>query len=321
MQLPLPTREKILIAPLYWGLGHTTRCIPIIAQALQEHNEVWLAANPLQCKVVKENLPHAEFQFLELPSYQIRYGYSALTTRIRLGLQLRKITRGMAMEQRQIQEWQQKLGFGWIISDARLGLYHRDAHSVLVNHQMSPRYGLGSWAQKQLNRRLIKNMDVFDEIWVPDEAADRLAGSLSEIPPSLQSKSHYIGWLSALQDPRVDKSLDYLFILSGPEPQKSAFQNWAVDFLASSDRNGMIVGGEKDSQKGLMGHQNSIELARSISQSRRVISRSGYSTLMDLKGFGNIQIYLSATAGQPEQEYLYRYHTQSGHYFSIDELR
>ncbi|MBU3745270.1 MAG: glycosyl transferase family 28, partial [Sediminibacterium sp.] len=31
---------KVLVAPLDWGLGHATRCIPIIAALLSEGYEV-----------------------------------------------------------------------------------------------------------------------------------------------------------------------------------------------------------------------------------------------------------------------------------------
>ena len=35
MNLPIPSKN-ILVAPLNWGLGHATRCIPII-KALEEN--------------------------------------------------------------------------------------------------------------------------------------------------------------------------------------------------------------------------------------------------------------------------------------------
>jgi hypothetical protein len=38
-------KSRILIAPLDWGLGHTTRCIPVINELLMQDCEVILAGN------------------------------------------------------------------------------------------------------------------------------------------------------------------------------------------------------------------------------------------------------------------------------------
>ncbi len=320
MLLDLPSQKKILFAPLYWGLGHTTRSIPIIREALTRGNTIWVAGNKIQEEVIQENIPGADIQFLVLPSYDIHYGKNLWSTRLRLSLQSPKIEEGIQREKATIEDWQTKYGFHTIISDARLGMYHPRAKSVLINHQMSPRYGYGRIVKNMMDRRVQNQMVNFDEIWVPDVQDDRLAGALSIIPPKLKHKSKYIGWLSQLVNPNLEKDNEYLFILSGVEPQKTQLQNWAGGFLSKNNRQGIIVGGV-DKKDGIhIGHQNSKDLASWISRSKKIICRSGYSSLMDLQFFGDIQIYLSPTPGQPEQEYLYRYHIQQGNYLRMKDL-
>ena len=69
------TPKNILVAPLNWGLGHATRCIPII-KALQEHNYIpIIASDGAALALLKKEFPY--LKFLELPSYQIEYAENA----------------------------------------------------------------------------------------------------------------------------------------------------------------------------------------------------------------------------------------------------
>ena len=64
-------QKNILIAPLNWGLGHATRCIPII-KALENNNFTpIIASDGAALQFLKLEFPH--LQFLELPSYKIVY--------------------------------------------------------------------------------------------------------------------------------------------------------------------------------------------------------------------------------------------------------
>ena len=53
-----PRKPRILVAPLDWGLGHATRCIPIIHELLQQNIEVWLAAEGEQEALLKKEFPN-----------------------------------------------------------------------------------------------------------------------------------------------------------------------------------------------------------------------------------------------------------------------
>ena len=69
---------KILICPLNWGLGHATRCVPIINKYLSEGHEVQIAADGYPLEFLKQAFP--TLKTIELPSYQVKY--SKLKTQI-----------------------------------------------------------------------------------------------------------------------------------------------------------------------------------------------------------------------------------------------
>ena len=63
--------KKLLLAPLDWGLGHATRCVPIIRDLLNSDCEVWLAGEGAQEKLLREEFPL--LPFLPLKGYRIKY--------------------------------------------------------------------------------------------------------------------------------------------------------------------------------------------------------------------------------------------------------
>jgi hypothetical protein len=64
-------KSRILVAPLDWGLGHATRCIPVIRELLLQNCDVWLAGEGAQKELLKTEFPG--LPFLDLPGYRIMY--------------------------------------------------------------------------------------------------------------------------------------------------------------------------------------------------------------------------------------------------------
>ena len=64
-------KKRILVAALNWGLGHATRCIPIIKALLKNDYEPVLASDGDALRLLKKEFPH--IICLELPSYNIKY--------------------------------------------------------------------------------------------------------------------------------------------------------------------------------------------------------------------------------------------------------
>lgn len=317
-------KQRILVAPLDWGLGHATRCIPIIRELLIQGCEVWLAGEGAQEQLLKTEFP--DLPFLELPGYRISY---AKTTR---GLIWKMIQQGPKM-QRAIQyehRWLKKAvnehGFDAVISDNRYGLYHAAIPSIFITHQLTIKSSLGKWTEKILQKRNYKYINRFSACWVPDVAEENnLAGELSHpsIKPSVPV--HYIGFLSrfAKKEPIDNLSIEMknhlLIVLSGPEPQRSMLEEIIITDISHYHGTATIVRGlpgipsllPSTNMIKFYNHLPSAELNAAMLEAEYVISRSGYSTVMDIITLQKKSI-LIPTPGQTEQEYLGNYLMEKG---------
>jgi UDP:flavonoid glycosyltransferase YjiC (YdhE family) len=63
--------NTILVAPLNWGLGHATRCIPIIQELQKNGFTPIIASDGVALALLKKEFP--DLIALELPSYNIEY--------------------------------------------------------------------------------------------------------------------------------------------------------------------------------------------------------------------------------------------------------
>ena len=187
------TGKKLLVAPLDWGLGHATRCVPVIRDLLNNHCEVWLAGEEMQEKLLREEFP--SLSFLPLKGYRIKYGKSGFTGKILL--QVPSILSSIKEENKWLKEQVVKYGFEAVISDNRYGLYHKNIFSVFITHQLYIKSSLGKWSEKMLQKWNYKFINRFNECWIPDkEGENNLAGELSH-PEKLPSiPTTYIGPLS-----------------------------------------------------------------------------------------------------------------------------
>ena len=66
---------KILIAPLNWGLGHATRCVPIIRKYIEQGHEVVLGGDGESLIWLYRYFP--TLRFIELAPLSIRYSASS----------------------------------------------------------------------------------------------------------------------------------------------------------------------------------------------------------------------------------------------------
>jgi len=300
------------VAPLDWGLGHATRCVPVIRGLLNNHCEVWLAGEGAQEKLLREEFP--SLPFLPLKGYRIKYGKSGLTGKILL--QVPSILRSIKEENKWLKEQVSKYGFDALISDNRYGLYHEEIFSIFITHQLCIKSSLGKWSEKKLQQWNYKFINRFHECWVPDEERENnLAGELSHPIklPSILTK--YIGPLSRFSsfassgDGGIKDHL--LIILSGPEPQRTILENKVVDQIVNYPATATIVRG-LPGEKNIIpstntihfyNHLSSEELNNEAMKAEFIISRSGYSTIMDIAVLKKKSI-LIPTPGQTEQEYL-----------------
>jgi len=319
--------KKLLVVPLDWGLGHATRCVPVIRDLLNSNCEVWLAGEGAQEKLLREEFP--SLPFLPLKGYRVQYAKTAFAGKILL--QIPSILRSIKEEKRWLKEQVTKYGFEAVISDNRYGLYDENIFSVFITHQLCIKSSLGKWSEKILQKWNYKFINRFNECWIPDEEGDNnLAGELSH--PSKLPKVHlkYIGPLSRLSSfsPLGGGGIKdhLLLILSGPEPQRTILENKVVDEIAKYPRTATIVRGLPGERNIIpstntihfYNHLSSKELNAEAMKAEFIISRSGYSTIMDIAGLQKKSI-LIPTPGQTEQEYLADHLMKKQFAFCVDQ--
>ena len=308
--IPPNAPVKVLVAPLDWGLGHATRCVPIIRELLAQNCTVLLAGEGKNKILLQQEFP--ELSFLHLPGYQIEYASSDWGLALKIVAQIPKILSAIKQEQAWLEKVVDEQKIDVVISDNRYGLHSKKARSVFITHQLLIKapVSLGENLLQQINYQYINE---FDECWVPDaEGEKNLAGILSHPGrlPSVPLK--YLGTLSRFNLTESNIDHDYLLILlSGPEPQRTLLENQLLKELEDYTKPVVLVRGLPNTDESLsinknvtvFSHLPAKELEQKIKSASLVISRCGYSTVMDLAILKKKSI-LIPTPGQTEQEYL-----------------
>ncbi len=310
-------QPTVLIAILNWGLGHSTRSIPIIDSFLLKKYVVHIASDGEALTFLKKEYPKLIFH--NLPGYNISYNYNSIVLNVIISSF--SIFNAIYKEKAAINSIVQKIKPDLIISDNRYGARSSTIKSVLITHQLNIKLNnvlLAKWGTGFI-RYLIRK---FDEIWIPDfSGISRLSGELSAVNAS--EKFKFIGPLSRFNPAKSAKKYDIAVVLSGPEPQRSIFEKIILAQLNSFDKKVIVIRGKVKEQCSYALNDNvevknyllSQELNEVICQSDIIISRSGYSTIMDLAVLGKKAI-LVPTPGQTEQEYLAKYLKKKRFYYS-----
>lgn len=315
---------KILVAPLDWGLGHATRCIPVINELISHGCAVWIATGGDSLQLLRKEFPLASL--LPLEGYRVFYHTAKNNFRYTIARQIPKITAGIQREHAWIEEMMDEHYFDIIISDNRYGLYSKRAYSVFITHQLNIRTGMGTLADRLLQKINYRYIRRFDACWVPDfEGPENLAGALSH-PATLPPHVRYIGALSRLDKKKESKKYDLLIILSGPEPRRTIWEQALLKELETYNGSTLVVRGlpgECDTIHAAASVQivnflSSDALSTAIRQSEWVVCRSGYTSVMDLVQVQHKAI-LIPTPGQPEQEYLAAWLHQNKVFYTCTE--
>ncbi len=317
-------KPRILLAPLDWGLGHATRCIPIIKDLLAKDCEVIIAAEGPVLALLSAEFP--SLFFLPLKGYRIRYSRSKAWLPFKILVQLPRILRMVGFENRWLKNTVLEHEIDAVISDNRPGMYHREIPSVYVTHQLTIKAGksfLERWMQK-IHYRYIKR---FASCWVPDMQEDAgLAGLLSHPDKLPAVPVHYIGPLSRFSKMEgMVKEYDLAILLSGPEPQRTIFEELLLTQLIDYKGKVVLIRGLPGETTNLTSSNTAIqqfnhlpasELSSIIQRSALVICRSGYTTIMDLVALQQKAV-LVPTPGQTEQEYLADYLSEKKYFYSL----
>ncbi|HYJ62712.1 MAG TPA: glycosyltransferase [Parafilimonas sp.] len=317
--------KKILIAPLDWGLGHATRCIPLISYLLSLNCEVTIAASPASKALLQKEFP--ALQFLNLNSYNIVYSRKKRWMPFKILLQTPKILRAVNQEHEWLKNLLATRHFDAIISDNRYGFYSEKVFSVFITHQLQVRTSL-NLARNFVRKQTYKRINKFNECWVPDfEGNLNIAGELSHPKTLPQVPVKYLGTLSRFKEKMHENNVyKYLIIISGPEPQRTIFEEKVFAFAKSSKEKILIVLGkpeeknsiEENSNSTICNHLTTAEMEDAFNASEFIISRCGYTSVMEILSVQKKSI-LIPTPGQTEQEYLAKHLTKQSWCYTFSQ--
>ncbi len=301
-----------MVCPLDWGLGHAARMIPVIKLLIEAGTDVIVAADKGPLKLLNREFP--QVQSVVFPGMEIKYSTRG-SQAFAMFLQSPKFIASIRKENRFIQELIQKYEIDIVISDNRYGAYSGLVHSILVTHQLMLKMTRATkWMEKKIHHIIKSKVEKFDECWIPDYKDDQnLSGDLSHMF-SLPSNAKFIGPLSRFTSckhtDRTIDNYDIVAIISGPEPQRSQFEQILTHQLGESGIKSIIVRGKPGEKKDSMypnlhivDHMETQNLVSLLNSAKYVICRSGYSSVMDMFAL-HINAIMVPTPGQTEQEYL-----------------
>ena len=324
---------KILVAPLNWGLGHASRCVPLIRSFIAEGHEVILGGDGDSLKLLRRHFPKLRYVYLA----PLRLRYSAGNRQVWAMVRaLPHLVSWSIKDHAMLEAVLKEEHIDRVVSDNRFGLYSDRTECVYMTHQLHIFLPKGwRWLEplaERLHARIYKR---FKEVWVPDyeDFSRSLAGELSHLNGQrgkVQGTIKYIGPLSRFSGMEVrdaNERRTVVAVLSGLEPQRTILENEIVARYKSTDEPVVIIQGLpgrpntrfKRGNITMIPYLSDTELVPLLKNAKRIIARSGYSTIMDLHALGllkntasqsafpDCQIELIPTPGQPEQEYLAQY--------------
>lgn len=302
------SNKKILLCPLNWGLGHAARCVPIINELKKLNCEIILASDGIALDLLVKEFP--ELKYYKLYNYNIVYAKNKRWFNLKLISQAYKLFFVVLKEKRLVNQIIEKENIDVLISDNRFGAFSKKIHSIYITHQINVLAGVFTPITSFLHQKIIKK---YTACWVPDfDAAQSdvtLAGKLSF---SEKINALYLNPISRLKKISVDVDIDYLILLSGPEPQRGFLEDILFDaFKNMADKRIVFVKGimeteqrqERNNRILVYNFATSTQIENLMNRTEVVICRSGYTTVMDLAVL-NKKAFFIPTPGQLEQEYL-----------------
>ena len=311
---------KILVCPLNWGLGHATRCVQVIRQLIAEGHEPVLVADGFPLEFLRQEFP--TLRTIEYPSYSIYYaaGTSQVGAMI---FNLPSIVTGILNEHFWLKKILQTEHFDQVISDNRFGMWNKNIHSIYMTHQLMVKMPYYLKFLEPLVHGIHKAfINRYTECRIPDRKEnDGLSGDLSHKYP-LPQNAFFTGALSrfkGMENTLPEIMYEVVAVISGIEPQRTIFEKSLIERFKDASHKTLLVAGQPQSKRvenqinnlTIVSHLSDSELASVLLGAKKIISRSGYSTIMDLDVLGCLEkAEFIPTPGQTEQEYLKLFHSK-----------
>ncbi|MBC7190488.1 glycosyltransferase [Candidatus Aerophobetes bacterium] len=320
-------KMRVLVGVCSWGLGHAVRILPLVRKILEKEHSVSIVGYGRSLVFLKKELG-TRCTYFEVPDYMPVYSEKAFSVARFVGrfpVYLGEIVR----EHRKIRKIVEQDGYERIISDSRFGIYHPEIPSFLIFHQLrfiAPgRIKIFEKATEGFNYFVSHN---FDKFIVPDFKEERicLSGDLSHnLSCFKENKVEYVGILCDLKRRDLPQDIDYFISISGPEPQRTIFEKKVFSQLSFLKGKTVVALGKPEEKKKfcvgnatVFSHLDREKQEEIMNRSRLIITRPGYTTLMELAILGK-KALLVPTPGQTEQIYLATYHMKKGNFYSVSQ--
>lgn len=319
---------KVFYAVLNMGLGHAARSLPLIREFLRRGWEMLLGSNGRALEFLKLELPDTAFRVT--PDYQIEYTRRRRTLLPKLAFQMPGLLQTIREEQRCCEKIVNEFSPDLIISDHCYGMYHQRVPSYFISHQiyfaMPPGLNLLAPLGARFNIRFHQN---YRKVIIPDlpgGSGGLLSGELSRLPPGSAERYAYGGILSSITREECSESLDVLVSISGPEPQRTLLEQKILEQIETVPGKKVLVLGKSEASGALREtpdlrvypHLPRREMNRFFNCAELIVSRPGYSTLMELAELGK-KALLIPTPGQTEQASLARRIMKKRWFYAVDQ--
>jgi hypothetical protein len=293
MKLSEVRNQRILFTCLNWGNGHVSRSIGLIRLLSRQENTIFLYCSETQKQVLE--CYDLAVAYLTGEKFEFHFKGDGNFSRemLRNGFSFR---RALKQENVVAEELVRKHEISLVLSDHCYGFRSKSVKSIFVTHQVQlpPKSGL---IAQLIHKKWIQR---FDWIWIMDKDENQLAGILS----SKVENSEYIGWFSRFSE--TEQQIEpgkTVAIISGPEPYSEQLFNWVLENHSGKDLTIISPKTYSPVPENIKVILDWKQADAEILSAETIISRNGYSTLMDLK-FLNKKVILIPTPGQLEQEYL-----------------
>ncbi len=317
---------EIIYAVCSWGLGHATRSLPVIRKLIKEDNHLTIISYDRALALLRKELGE-QAKYIAIRDYPMLISENARQFMAKSMVYWPVFIKRMEDGLQQLTRILQHRSYDTIISDGRYDMYSKKIPSVFISHQMrimNPlRIRMLESGSELFNQFFFKR---FKAVIVPDYPDDDLSGELSHNLRRIKEEHlHYVGVLSDFSQRKTRKDIDVLISISGPEPQRTFFEKKILSQLKTLSGKIVVTLGktEEETQK----KEDKIQLFSFVSKPKReellnrtkiVVSRSGYSTIMDIATIG-CKALLIPTPGQIEQEYLGKYHAKKNTFYAVDQ--
>jgi UDP:flavonoid glycosyltransferase YjiC (YdhE family) len=298
--------RRILVAPINWGLGHATRCIPIIRKLQERGFTPILASDGAALQLLQKEFP--QLKSFELPPYNITYTRRGSLLKWKLLLDTPSILKNIKKEKQATRALVEDLNLDGIISDSRFGVRHKHIPKVFITHQLNVLSGNTTFLSSRVHQRY---MQKYDECWVPDvPGKGNLSGYLGHVKEP-GAHIRYLGIISRFSKRETNPLYHYTVLLSGPEPQRSILEVILLREFEQIQVKTLFIRGvitnqsltSRNANLEIVNYLYGEELEKALNNSSVIISRPGYTTLMDLAKLEKKAFFIP-TPGQFEQEYL-----------------